>query len=52
MFVSYAKLPIWARTGVAASFGIANGFVLSRCLIRFQARNTMIARNNREKIRM
>lgn len=52
MFVSYAKLPIWARTGVAASFGIANGFVLSRCLIRFQSRNTMIARNNREKIRI
>lgn len=50
MFAAYKNLSVWAKTGLCTSFGIFNGFIVSRCLIRYQSKNTLMARVNRDRV--
>lgn len=50
MFTAYKNLSLWAKTGICTSFGIFNGLVVSRCLIRYQSKNTLKARLNRDRV--
>lgn len=50
MISAYKNLSIWGKTGLCTSFGIFNGFVVSKCLIRYQSKNTLAARLNRDRV--